>query len=98
MIVNRDQQETHRDHISFKKETDHEASSFVGKVDIATFGKDQYHWHPGDTRFVAHAEHAGEFSVVANTKGTADPDGPIVHTNQIAGKDGRMICQLHRSW
>jgi F5/8 type C domain len=84
MIVNRDQQNAHRVHIFFHSEADHRASSFVGKVDIATFGRDQYQWHPGGTRFVAHAEHAGDSSVVANTKGTADPDGPIVHTSQTA--------------
>lgn len=84
MIVNRDRQNTHRVRIFFQSETDHAASSFVGKADIATFGKDQYQWHPGVTRFAAHAEHAGDLSVVANTKGMADPDGPIVHTNQTA--------------
>jgi hypothetical protein len=84
MIVNRDQQNAHRVHIIFQSETDHTASSFVGKVDIATFGKDQYQRHPGVTRFAAHAEHAADLSVVANTKGMADPDGPILHTNQTA--------------
>jgi hypothetical protein len=80
MIVNRDQH-AHQVHIFFQSETDHTASSFVGKVDIATFGRGQYQWHPGVTRFAPHAEHAGDLSVVANTKGMADPDSPIVHTN-----------------
>jgi hypothetical protein len=61
--------------------------SFVGPVEISSFGKDQYQWHPGSTRFMAHAEHAGEHAVVANTKGTADPDGPVVHSKQNAGKE-----------
>jgi hypothetical protein len=46
MIVNRDRQNAHRVRIFFQSETDHAASSFVGKMDIATFGKDQYQWHP----------------------------------------------------
>ncbi|HZR55598.1 MAG TPA: discoidin domain-containing protein [Terriglobales bacterium] len=87
MIVNRDQQNSHRAHILFQNEATHAISSFVGKVEVATFGKEQYLWHPGDTTSVAHAEKAGEFSVVANTKGTADPDGPILHTNLNASKD-----------
>jgi hypothetical protein len=87
MMVNRDQQNAHRVHISFQGEGDPSARWFSGKVDIATFGKDQYQWHPADTQFVAHAEHAGEFSVVANTKGIAEPDGPIVHTHPIVGQD-----------
>jgi hypothetical protein len=88
MIVNRDQQNAHRARISFHNDVDHAITSFVGKVDVSIFGKDQYQWHPADTRFEAHAEHAGELSVVANTKGTADPDGPILHANQTAAKDG----------
>jgi hypothetical protein len=88
MIVNRDQQNAHRARISFRNDADRATTSFVGKVDVSSFGRDQYQWHPADTRFVAHAEHAGELSVVANTKGTADPDGPILHATQTAPKDG----------
>jgi F5/8 type C domain-containing protein len=87
MVVNRDQQNGHRVRISFQRENDRSTSSFVGNVDVATFGKDQYQWYPGETHFVAHAEHAGELSVVANTKGIADPDGPILHTSQTADRD-----------
>ena len=61
--------------------------TFIGPVDISTFGKAQYQWHPGSTRFMAHAEHAGEHSVVANTKGFADPDGPAVRRDENAEKD-----------
>jgi hypothetical protein len=56
-------------------------------VEISTFGSNQYQWHPAETRFMAHSEHAGEQSVVANTKGAADPDGPVMHSKQTAGKD-----------
>ena len=36
---------------------------------------------------MAHAEHAGELPVIANTKGMADPDGPPIHRQQNAGKE-----------
>ncbi len=87
MIVNRDQQNAHRVRISFRDQTVNEINPFVGSVEIATFGKAQYQWHPATTRFMAHAEHAAERAVVANTKGMADPDGPILHSKQTAGMD-----------
>jgi len=97
MVVNRDQQNAHRVRISFLSHTDHdqtnndqtahEVKSFVGSVEISIFGAAQYQWHPASTRFMAHAEHSAEPAVVANTKGMADPDGPIVHTKQTAGRD-----------
>jgi hypothetical protein len=37
---------------------------------------------------MAHDEHAAEHPVVVNTKGFADPDGPIKHSDQNAPKDG----------
>jgi F5/8 type C domain len=87
MAVNRDQENAHRVRISFHDQTAAEANFFSGSVEISTFGKNQYQWHPAETRFLPHAEHAGEPSVVANTKGTADPDGPVLHSSQAAGKD-----------
>jgi hypothetical protein len=58
----------------------------VGKVEIATFGKDQYHWHPGDTRFVAHAEHSGSFQLWQIRK--AEPTRTArSYIHQMAGKD-----------
>jgi hypothetical protein len=92
MVVNRDQQNAHRVRIVFqggtdKDQTGRQSNSFIGSVDISTFGKDQYQWHPASTRFIPHAEQSGEYAVVANTEGTADPDGPIVHSKQAVGKD-----------
>jgi hypothetical protein len=87
MAVNRDQQNAHRVRIVFQDQTAQEASSFSGSLEISTFGSKQYQWHPAETRFMAHSEHAGEQSVVANTKGWADPDGPVVHSTQTAAKD-----------
>jgi hypothetical protein len=89
MIVNRDQQNAHSVRIAFQGQESlgKPVNTFAGPVEISIFGKHQYQWHPGSTRFMAHAEHAGEHSVVANTKGLADPDGPIVHHKQDAGKE-----------
>jgi len=87
LIVNRDQQNSHHVRISFQDQAKHDGESFVGPVQILTFGSDQYHWHPAETRFMAHSEHAAERPVVANTKGFADPDGPIKRTEETAGQD-----------
>jgi hypothetical protein len=91
MIVNRDQQNAHRVKIAFQDQANadmaHPVKSFIGPVDIATFGRNQYEWHPAETEFLAHSEHSAEPSVVLNTKGFADPDGPILRTRQTAGKD-----------
>jgi len=86
LAVNRDQQNAHRVRIAFNGPADKE-SSFAGPVEVSTFGSAQYQWHPAQTRFMAHAENAAQPTIVATTRGTADPDGPIVHTNLTAEKD-----------
>jgi hypothetical protein len=86
MAVNRDQQNAHRVRIAFNGPADKE-NSFAGPVEISTFGSAQYQWHPAQTRFMAHAENAAQPTIVATTRGTADPNGPIVHTNLTAEKD-----------
>ncbi|MGA3298648.1 MAG: glycosyl hydrolase family 5 [Candidatus Acidiferrales bacterium] len=87
LIVNRDQHNSHQVHISFQDQTKQGAAWFAGAVQVLTFGSAQYHWQPAETRFMAHSEHAGERPVVTNTKGFADPDGPIKRTDTTAGKD-----------
>ena len=86
LIVNRDQQNAHQVRIAFQDQAARSAASFVGPVQISTFGREQYHWQPAETRFMAHDEHAGERPVVVNTKGFADPDGPIKHAGENAQK------------
>ncbi len=86
MIVNRDQQNAHKVRIAFQGQGG-QPSAFAGPVEISTFGSAQYQWHPARTRFEAHAEHAAENTVVAYTKGWADPDGPIARAKENAGKD-----------
>jgi hypothetical protein len=85
MAVNRDQQNAHKVRIEFDGPGDKE-SIFAGPVEVSTFGSAQYQWHPAQTLFMAHAENSGERTIVATSKGWADPDGPIVHTKVAAEK------------
>ena len=87
MAVNRDQQNAHRVQVVFHDQAAMDKNFFSGTVETSTFGKNQYQWHPAGTQFLAHSEHAGEQPVIAITKGTADPDGPVLHSRQAAGKD-----------
>jgi hypothetical protein len=86
MAVNRDQQNAHRLRIIFEGIAD-KKSSFVGPVEVSTFGSAQYQWHPPQMRFIAHAEKSGERTIVPTSTGWADPDGPIVHTKLTAEKN-----------
>ncbi|MGD0506703.1 MAG: glycosyl hydrolase family 5, partial [Terriglobales bacterium] len=86
LIVNRDQQNSHRVRIEFRGAAD-SAASFAGPIEIATFGSAQYKWNPPRMRFMAHAEMAAAPTVVAYTNGTADPDGPILRSQQNAAKE-----------
>ena len=76
MLVNRDQQNAHRVRIVFDR-AGGKSDGFAGPIEISTFGSAQYQWHPAQTRFMAHAEAGAEHTIVATTKGWADPDGPI---------------------
>ena len=84
MIVNRDQFTAHQVRVSFHDDDVHAATSFSGPVAASTFGRAQYQWHPVTTEFMAHSARAGEDPVVQNTKGYADPDGPILHATKNA--------------
>ena len=86
MAVNRDQENAHRVRIAFRDEGT-AAAGLAGPVEISTFGSAQYKWNPPRTRFIAHAEQNAAPTVVAYTSGTADPDGPIMHTKQNEAKD-----------
>jgi len=85
MAVNRDQANAHRVQIAFGGAEGKQ--SFAGPVEVSTFGSGQYQWHPAQTRFMAHAEQSGERTIVPTTRGWADPDGPLVHTELTAEKD-----------
>jgi len=87
LIVNRDQHNAHQVKIEFSNSSNQEHDSFAGQVAISTFGSAQYQWHPGHTRYVGHAEYTAEPSVTAESTGSADPDGPILHTTQNVNAD-----------
>ena len=85
MVVNRDQENSHRVRITFREADS--ITTFVGPVEIATFGSAQYKWNPPRTRFMAHAEEAAKPTIVAYTNGTANPDGPILRSKQNGTSD-----------
>jgi hypothetical protein len=85
LVVNRDQLNAHRARIEFRGDAG--ATGFSGPVEIAVFGSQQYKWSPPRTRFMAHAETAAAPTVVAYTNGTADPDGPILRSQQDGTKE-----------
>jgi hypothetical protein len=91
MAVNRDQSNAHKVRIMFDGSSSEESSgaenSFVGPVEILTFGSRQYQWHPAQMRFMAHAEESGKPTIVPTSKGWADPDGPIAANKLTATKD-----------
>ena len=87
MAVNRDQFTAHKVRIAFHDDAAQRATSFSGAVAISTFGRAQYQWHPATTTFMAHAAAAAATPVLANTKGYADPDGPILRTS-VNGSEG----------
>ncbi len=89
MLVNRDQFTGHKVRIQFHDDAAQKVTSFRGAVAVSTFGREQYQWRPSPTTFMAHSALAAQTSVIANTKGFADPDGPILHTSKdAAAKDG----------
>ena len=79
MLVNRDQNAAHAIHIVFEDAAVHSRSAFTGDVDTAVFGREQYAWHPGPVRPMAHPSQLGEMVVTPDT-GYADPDGPPKYT------------------
>jgi hypothetical protein len=46
MVVNRDYDSGHDVHIVFRDDSTHTEREFAGALEITTFGKAQYQWHP----------------------------------------------------
>jgi hypothetical protein len=86
MMVNRDQETAHRVKIAFDQ-AGGASTGYAGIVNMVTFGRDQYMWHPSKTHFMAHAAHAGDPPVNANGPGHADPDGPALRRQIDANND-----------
>ena len=87
MIVNRDQLTPHKFQIKFHDDSAHGLKSFAGPVQISVFGSEQYKWHPATSAFGAHSATSGQQAVIMNTRGSADPDGPAVHSTKEVGTD-----------
>jgi hypothetical protein len=85
-MVNRDQETAHRVKIAFDQ-AGGASTGYAGIVNMVTFGRDQYMWHPSKTHFMAHAAHAGDPPVNANGPGHADPDGPALRRQIDANND-----------
>ena len=93
MLVNRDQTAAHKVRMAFQGKS---AEGFAGPVEISTFGSAQYQWHPAHTRFMAHAEHAAEHTVVANTKGWRIRMVRLCARKKMRGKTRCMNCRRRR--
>jgi hypothetical protein len=89
MVVNRDQENSHRVRIAFTGASG--SQNFAGPVEISSFGSGQYQWHPPQTRFMAHAEAGAKRTITAYTKGSADPDGPILRSTLKAERDTEYV-------
>ena len=78
MLVNRDQEQSHKVQVVFDNSQDKTASYFSGEVHVSTFGSEQYKWHPAfrhaDT---SHIPETLDKIPLLYTDGFADPDGPI---------------------
>ena len=85
MLVNRDQETAHKVKIVFDS-PNAQSAPFAGIVNMVTFGRDQYMWHPSKTHFMAHAARAGDPPVNADGPGHADPDGPALRRQIDANK------------
>jgi hypothetical protein len=73
--------------IRFRDDASKKDSYLEGEVREITFGRDQYHWHPARTVFLAHAEHNYDATVQAEKDGHADPDGPPLSSKLSGAKD-----------
>jgi hypothetical protein len=77
MLVNKDQENSHRIHIEFTGGTSSRAQ-FSGPLEESLFGRAQYHWTPPQRDFNAHLPESRDKAAQIYQGGSADPDGPIV--------------------
>jgi F5/8 type C domain len=75
MLVNKDQENAYSVKLAFNDNTSKTESAFDGSVDVVTFGSEQYHWNPA----------AGGDDQPNAPIGSADPDGPAVRLQIVAG-------------
>jgi hypothetical protein len=78
MMINKDQHNSHKLHLSFQNHQGGGESAFTGTVHEAIFGSGQYHWHPAHRDFNAHQPQALDTAANIYVDGKAEPDGPAV--------------------
>jgi hypothetical protein len=76
MLVNRDQESSHRVRVEFARGSG-AGATFSGAVQEAIFGSEQYHWNPAGRDFNAHPPEAEDHPSAMYHGGNAEPDGPI---------------------
>lgn len=86
MLVNRDQESSHRVRIEFAAGAG-QGAAFQGTVDESVFGSEQYHWHPPVLDSNAHPPAAQDKAPEIYYGGNADPDGPILHRELTGGSE-----------
>lgn len=86
MLVNRDQDNAHPIEVNFRNEETKTESYFSGRVHVATFGQEQYKWHPARVDQDAHMPMNVDEKSGFYTPGYADPDGPIAEKTVDADK------------
>ena len=70
LVVNKDQENAHTVNISFDDAQKKSAAAFAGPVNITTFGKAQYAWHPNRTGGTADPDGPAAKSTVTAGAGT----------------------------
>jgi hypothetical protein len=85
LLVNRDQENAHKLRVSFHDANAGRDTSFAGKIDMLTFGRDQYHWDPL-------GKVADSSGILKNSVDTADKtiELPAASVVVLRGKIGRV--------
>jgi hypothetical protein len=86
MLVNRDQENAHPVEVKFHNDETKTQSYLSGMVHVATFGQEQYKWHPARVDQDAHMPMNVDEKSGFYTPGYADPDGPIAEKTVQADK------------
>ena len=92
LLVNRDQENSHKVSVEFRKATEDRPLHFKGAVESAVFGSGQYRWHASSMFPLSHPDDARRTYTLKNKDGYADPDGPVQHaTCRTVGKTWRFL-------
>ncbi len=90
MLVNKDQDNSHRVQIEFVG-ANGDPLTFRGPVAESVFGSAQYHWNPPHRNFYSHLPTSLSMaSDLYYSPGFAEPDGPIVH-RELQGGTGVVL-------